>query len=340
VLLSLRKLPGLRRLLSAALLCLVSGAPFPASAGQSQDGLIAEAKAQVSAAGLPCSVADARRAWPEAASGGSGRHGGRGGGGTRSDPMDGGSGTRTRFIEVACTGALGFVFIEPPVAKASKAGVGVDPSGLAAPIGVSPPFLNCLEANEAHRLGVLPVRCELKSNADQRKDLQALVTRTGVVCEVQAGRSLGHTEDNSFFEVACARSPEEVAQHHEAAGYVLAADRLLRTDHAVTAFSCFDAESNPRVRCELTHVADPIAALRRYVSKAQATCEPVAVRLVGATSAGQVFEVACANRDDYVALRRQKDEFDDLTSCSNPKIAGECRMVTGPSVTPAVPKTE
>jgi len=264
--------PGFfHQLFAAVLLCLSCGLASPAAAGQPKDDLIAAAKAEVSAATLPCSVVDARLVQPDFPHGASGRRGGRGGGDSRGG---GDAAPRTAFIEVACQEGLGYLIVEPRAHRARKADPAVDATTVPTLTNAAPQFLNCLEADEASRRGELPARCELKLNADQRRGLQTLAVRVGLACDIQAARGLGHTEDYAFFEIACAKSPESIADHRDPDDYILVADRLLRADHAASTFSCFEAESNPHLKCEMAHVSDIVSALRRYVAKTQAGCTP------------------------------------------------------------------
>jgi hypothetical protein len=305
-------------LVPALLLCLSLAGAGPATAGETKDDLLAQAKAAVSAASLPCSVIDARHARPVEVRSGSGRRGGRGGGGMGGGRNDAGGAPRAAFIEVACQEGLGYLIVEAPHARKAAASADAAPA---------PDFLNCLEAEEANARAQLPLRCELKPNADARPALQALAAHVDLPCQVQGARGLGHTENYGFFEVACARTPEQVAGHDDPTGYVLVTGRLFHTDRAATVLSCIEAQSNPRLKCELTHVDGVVDALRRYVSRTEKDCAPLTQRLVGPSPAGQVFEIVCANKAGYIAVRRQKTEFTGLTPCSDPRVAQECRLV-------------
>jgi hypothetical protein len=312
---------GLGGRLVPALAVALSAHIVTAAAKDAPADLLTEAKAAVATAGLTCTVLDARRARLEQGRHGGGRRGGRGGG------MGEAEAARPGFIEVACQEGLGYLLPAPASDKAHGHDPAADKPATPSSPATPPQFINCLEAKAANDRGELALQCELKENADQRSGLQALAGHIGLDCTVEAARGLGHTSDYGFFEVACARSPDEIAAHREAVGYVLVADRAFRTDHVATVLSCFEAQSNPRLTCELTHVGSVVDALRRYVAKAQKSCVPTGQRLAGVSPAGdQVFEVGCASKDSYLAVRRQGDAFADLTPCSDPQAAKLCRL--------------
>jgi hypothetical protein len=285
-----------------------------ASPAAAKDDPVAEGKGAVAAAGVTCSVTDARYVRAESHRGG-GRRGGRGGGGMGSG--GGEADGRAPFIEVACQEGLGYLVER----HSGAAGRG------AAPVETAPDFLNCLEAKEGYDRGEIMMRCELKPNLDQRQPLRTLAAGVGLPCDVSAVRGLGHTKELSFFELACARSPADTAAHEDPMGYVVVADRLLRPEHAVSAFSCIESQSNPHLKCELTHVGGIVDGLRRYVSKMEKGCTPAAQRLVGPyKTGGQVFEAACADGRSYLAIRQPNADFVDITPCTDPQAVGLCRL--------------
>ncbi len=296
-----------------------------ASAAIAKEDPVAEGTAAATAAGVACSVSDARYVRAEARRGG-GRRGGRGGG------MGGGMGGgeadasgRAAFIEVACQDGLGYLIQNLHRGSGAK----VEPAEAA------PDFLNCLEAKEGYDRGELMMRCELKPNADQRPPLKALAASIGLPCDVSAARGLGHTKDLSFFELACTRSPQDIAAHQDPMGYVVVADRQLRPEHPVSALSCIEAQSNSHLKCELTRVDGVVDGLRRYVSKMAPGCVPTAQRLVGPYKpGGQVFEAACADGRGYLAIRQSNADFAEITPCSDPQVASECRLKATTAASP------
>jgi hypothetical protein len=93
------------------------------------------------------------------------------------------------------------------------------------------------------------------------------------------------------------------------------------------AYSCYDANDNPNLRCRLTNVGPAIGALRRFVTRSAPGCTAVKERLVGVSRAGGVlFEVACRNGDGYLAHRTESGALDTLTACRDAALGGACRL--------------
>lgn len=250
-------------------------------------------------------------------------HGGwaKGRGGRRSPPS---------VYEVACEEGLGFLFIGAPAAPGEAS---PDPDAPAPPGPRVQDYLNCLEANEAAQKNILLVRCELKGNDRPVEALQRLADRLSLDCDIKAARGLGHAADKSFFEIACRPPSDGKAKAGAEGGYVLVADRALHGDRPAMAFPCYDAESNPGLRCQLTRVGPVVEALRRYVGKTASGCAPTKERLAGVLASGQeVFEVLCQNGDGYLARRTGERAFDDLTACADKAASGACRLAkAGPN---------
>jgi hypothetical protein len=336
----------------------------PASwAGESKEDVLASAKTMVAQSAVACTVVDAKRAPLASMAGpsrGRGRRGGGMGGGfggmtsggpgggegrfgggepegfgaardTGSDPGDGGQaqdrgGLRStpKLYEVACEEGVGFMFIAAPARRAKPAST--EPSAAATPDPTAPEYLNCLEAKEAAEKNILPVKCELKANARPIVMLQGIASRLGLDCEVKEARGLGHAGDKSFFEIACLSKPDGDKSAPEN-GYILIADRGLHGDRPAMAFPCYDAQSNPKLRCELTRVGPLVEALHRFVDKAVPGCAAMAERLAGLSASGdQVFEVRCRNGDGYLARRTGTRAFDAPVACAAQPAAGACRL--------------
>lgn len=335
-----------------------SAAAGAALAGQSKDDVIEAAKTMVAQTAVACTVVDAKKAQlePERGPGrGGGRRGGgmgggfgggmgggfgggegrMGGGGPGAFGARGESGSEEgqdsvaqgrgerrspSVYEVACEEGVGFLFFAAPAARAK-------PPAEPAADAPAPDYFNCLEAREAAEKNILAVKCELKADHGPTFALQGFADRLGLDCNVRDARGLGHAGDKSFFEIACRAEPAQADQTAREAGYVLITDRSLHGDRPAMAFPCYDAQSNPQLRCELTHVGPVIDALNRFVDKAAPGCAAAEERLAGVSGSGeQVFEVRCRNGDGYLARRAGPRAFEDLVACSDKAAQGACRL--------------
>jgi hypothetical protein len=281
---------------------------------------VAKAQAMVAATDLRCTVEEARVATPEETGGGGGRrgggHGGGGmGGGSGASPEGGGATpreTRPPAYEVACHEGLGFILMSPRAPLKSPTGPG---------------YMNCLEAKAGADRLVFPYECHLTENRDQTPGVRTLVTKVGLDCAVTAARGLGHTESNSFFEVACAKNADASSKGRSDTGYVLIAARSASVDAPVSAFSCFDTQANPALRCDLTKVGRTINDLHRFVAKSVPGCVPTQQRLAGfAKSGAEVFEQACRNGAAYLILRADNGALSPPAPCADAALAGKCRL--------------
>ena len=347
--------PAMVRRLAVLAACLALA--HPAGARETREDAVATVQSLISTTDLHCTPLDARRADPEAIAAGGGRHGGRSGGGMGGGGMGGGDGmggrgeggapgdegaprrpAEPRAYEAACQEGVGFILINPVRAEHGERGHGHrhdrgDDPGAAGetPAPSAPPrvqYLNCLEAKEGFDKGVLPFACRLKENHDPRPAVQAIASGAGLDCAVDAVRGLGHTEDNSFFEIACARPAGGSSNDALHRGWVLVTARAVLGGRAPAAFSCVDAEINPILKCRLTNVHADIEALRRFVAKTAPGCEPMRERLAGpARAGGDVFEVACRNGEGYMAHRAADGGFDNAVACTDPNLAGQCRLI-------------
>ncbi len=340
-----QRLRNLYALVLSALSGLACMAAASAMAADSHEELMGWAHAAIKASGVVCTPTDARRAWMigegrsagrlashrESGARGSRKDGGAGPGGFASGLGGQGLGSfvadRPMFVEVACAEGLGYLIPMEQRPQVSANHDVTDRAASTAPKASPTQFMNCLEAGEASSKGVFPLHCELKANADQRAALQSLATHLGVECTIEAARGMGHNEALSFFEIACVRSAAAQKAGVAPIGYVIAADRAFRADHANAVMTCFETQGHSKLQCQLTHVDQIVAALHRFVTKNDAACAVRGQRLLGLTREGdQVFETACVNGKGYLAVRRDKDVFTDLIACDAPAAARACRL--------------
>jgi hypothetical protein len=138
-------------------------AAAPVSEAQRKQGM-AEAPAVAQAAGLGCTVSDARFV------------------GKSSDPK---TKKATSFYEVACGQQMGYVLQAAEEAK---------PTAYSC-IEMAPP------AGEKPKDGA--ITCVLPGNSDPKAQLAPLLAKAGVQCAPDKARGIGQTPANTFLEVAC-----------------------------------------------------------------------------------------------------------------------------------------
>jgi hypothetical protein len=351
-----------------ALMAAVAGGGRPALAGDSKGETLDAARGLVTRAGLDCVVVDANLIAPAPPAQGGRRRGGggmgRGGIGAGGGPfplasdesqVDGMSGggpegggmprpeidaegapsSRDRSAplgyEVACRGGLGFVILNPAQRRGSDKRRHTSDAQEDTPIAPAPDYLNCLEADTAaERLGST-LRCHLKANRERVEPMQALVSRAGVDCAVSRVRGLGHTETRSFFELACIKGVRGGPPKLSDTGLVFVTSRTVSAAGASAAFPCVDTQANPNLRCSLTNVGPIVEALHRSVARFEPDCVASAQRLAGLSrNGGKVFEIACRNGSSYMLRVADDGSADPPVPCSDPAVAGQCRLAKTP----------
>lgn len=125
------------------------------------------APALVQAAGVPCTLADARKI-----------------GATPPDPKTKAVST---YYEVACKGAMGYVLVDH--------GAGQTPSWAA-----------CPDQAKVDPVSGKPngAACFLPANLDDKAVLAPFIAKGGVPCDVTNLRGIGHSAKSAYFELACA----------------------------------------------------------------------------------------------------------------------------------------
>jgi hypothetical protein len=198
-----------------------------------------------------------------------------------------------------------------------------------APAPSDPPqYLNWLEAKEAVEKDHFPFQCHLKTNKDQLRLLQKMADDIPLACAIAAARGIGHTDEKSFFEIACRKKPENAYKRSSIDEFVLATQRSLQTDKPVTAASCFNTQATRNLRRTLTKVAEIIDTVQRNVAKNAARCMPAAQRMAGPSPAGgYVFEVPCLSGTSYLVHRADDGALDTLSDCASAELSGKCLLV-------------
>jgi hypothetical protein len=296
--------------------------------------LLDKARNAVSLAGVQCDLADARQVPVANESSAPTSHGGHRGGGMGGGGRGGGShydsdgdassgrpsATGLTIYEVACRDEFGFVLLVAPHPAgdgAPAATSNAQTATAATSSGPSAEPYNCLELEESQDKMAKWLHCQLDANKDQIPGLKALIKGANLPCDISDQRSMGHTTQNEFFEIAC-RNGE---------GFVLSTKRALRYDGGVRAVSCYALPLDAPLSCSLAGVPDTLQALREFVIQQTQGCLPVAQRLVGISPAGNmVFEVGCQSGVAYMVRRAQGESFDTLTACSDKAISSSCKL--------------
>jgi hypothetical protein len=286
--------------LAVCLAACLSGAGS-AQAREGDDYTMRKAQTAIETTGVQCTLLDARR---ESSQGFCASTGGCGVG-SYSSSVKGNStrisGPEAYVVEVACQQGLGFFLVTYPLPEGDKTPV--------------PPVrtFTCLELGNADSKTNL--HCALAANKDQTAGLRPLAARAKIDCPIRAGRGVGHSDDQAFFEIAC----------QDGDGYILVTDRLLRPDQPVESIPCLAADPASGTECTLTDVAPTLQAMKQYVAGQAQACVPTATHALGATNDGElVFEVGCQSGGGYIVSYSKARKFDHLLACNDPAAGGQC----------------
>lgn len=233
---------------------------------KSREAGMKEAPAVVQAAGLGCTVTDARYMGegdappPPAAPG--------------QDPKAKSKAKpeKVRYYEVACSEGVGFALI------ANKQ----------SPVQA----YNCIEASQAGADGKRGnLACILPANAKPASEqLAAFVKKTGVTCEPENVRAIGSGAKNSFFEVACKGG----------SGYVLETANPININGDVVANNCLLYPEENNISCKLTNRQTQLALVDGLNTAAANSCAIKDRRYVLSTKTDSYYEVACQDGKGYM----------------------------------------
>jgi hypothetical protein len=217
---------------------------------------MAAAPGLIEAAGLDCQVANARLV------------------GATVDPR---TKAKHAVYEIACTGSQGYVIVTT--------------GGQTTPTAAEPLAFTCLEAGAPRSDGKpSTTKCILPGNTDPMVGLARLIAHVPGGCAAEQVGPLGHTADDSLFEVSC----------HGGAGWMVESTTRGAFSRAI---DCALAENEIAGGCKLTdsHKAKAAQAARysRSARAAGFACDVSDYAPLPADAHGrEVVELSCANRPD------------------------------------------
>ncbi len=238
---------------------------------------MAAASALVQAAGLPCQISDARFI---------------------------GQAQTSKYYEVACQGALGFIV--------------VDQGG-----GKTPSWAACPDQAKVDPVTGKPngAACFLPANMDDKAQLAPFIAKGGAPCDAANVRGVGHSPASSYFEVACTNGR----------GYVLTTTSPPDPTQKVQMISCLAFDASSSVACKLTTNDSQLALIDALAAKSGKNCTVKQKRYVlTAQDESNYYEVACADGKGYMLQEKADGSFGAAFDCAvADNIGGGCTFTNG-----------
>ena len=242
---------------------------------------MAGAPALITADGLACQLSDARFI------------------GQKQDPK---TEAITRFYELACVNALGYLVVDNGRAQA-------------------PSWMTCADMTKADADGKPnAAACFLPGNLDDKRQLQPFADAAKAPCDMTHVRGLGHNEQSTYFEVACSNGR----------GYVLKTSAPPRLDQPVQMIPCLAFNPPGPIACKLSEPSAQLAAIDSLAAQSGKNCQVKNRRyIVSAPDASNYYEVSCADGAGWVLQELPDGQLGQVIGCDAAgSIAGGCTLTS------------
>lgn len=195
---------------------------------------------------------------------------------------------KNSFYELACTGNEGVVVSKSATGAAS---------------------FTCMETSEGPDGKPTSLACQLPANKDPKAPLAAYLTKGGAQnCAINKARALGHSDTNTFFEVAC----------QSGLGFILKTSAPPRLDKDVEANPCVMYDPTGNVSCKLTDMASQLAVADKLAAGTPKPCAIKDRRYIGVSQSKEIlFEVSCQDGKGYVLIQAASGALDKAVDCTN-----------------------
>jgi hypothetical protein len=227
------------------------------------------APALITAASLPCKLADARFL------------------GQAPDPK---TKKDVKYYEVACTGGIGYVLLD---------------HGKDAPPG----WVSCLDQARTDALGrPNAVACYLPGNLDWKAAITPFVAKAKSPCTVADVRGIGHSDKQSYFEVACTNGH----------GYILTTTSPPNPDQPSALVPCLNAtDPSSPVSCKLVTQASQLALIDQLAAQSGKNCEVTNRRyMITTEDMSNYYEIACKDGKGYVLHETADGKLAETIPCT------------------------
>jgi hypothetical protein len=201
---------------------------------------------------------------------------------------------KSDFYEFACTGNVGVVVDKAPI---------------------GPQVFTCMETSEPGPDGKPNnLACILPANLDTKAGLVPYIAKAGTPCTIDKARALGHSPNNTVYEVAC----------HEGTGYILMVSAPPRLDKPATMKPCVVYADTSNVKCELTDRTAQLSVVDRLIGQSGKPCAVKDRSFIGTAQSGDLyFEVACQDGKGYILDQAANGSLAKAIDCLNTDM---CKM--------------
>jgi hypothetical protein len=175
----------------------------------------------------------------------------------------------------------------------------------------APQAFSCIGSNYPADLSKPTAPCILPANVDLIPAIDALAAKNNAPCAPTKVRAIGQTSQNTLFEVAC-------ADGHD---FVMSGSVPLDTAKPVTIINCLQTETSASAKCVFTDAATRQAAVDKYATTADPSCQVKDRRYIGPLADGtDGFEFACQSGKGFILKVKSNGSIAENLDCA--KLAG------------------
>lgn len=226
------------------------------------------------------------------------------------------------YYELACGEGLGYLVNASgpkPQAHLCIELPGPDAAAPAGAAGQAPG--NAAQAAASKRRNAPSLQCLLPGNSGeaQLQLVNAALVRAKADCEAVQIRAVGHDAQSIAVEAACKNGN----------GYIVQLANPFSPDRVVHQQNCLAFAPGSQLSCRLTDTAAQKRAAEALLLQAQPACEASAQRFVGMSTAGNKwFEFLCRDGQGYLLSQRSGGELAALITCTDSNAAklGGCAL--------------
>jgi hypothetical protein len=241
----------------------------PAITKDQRDQGMKAAPALIATAALPCKLADARFI------------------GQAPDPK---TKKDVKYYEIACTGSVGYLVLD---------------HGKDAPTT----WVSCLDQPRTDALGrPAAAACYLPGNMDWKAAITPFVAKSKAPCTVSDARGIGHSDKQSYFEVACTNGR----------GYILTTSAPPNPDQPAALIPCLNAtDPSSPISCKLTTQASQLAFIDALAAQSGKNCDVTNRRyMITTEDMSNYYEVACKDGKGYVLHESADGKLSETIPCA------------------------
>jgi hypothetical protein len=177
--------------------------------------------------------------------------------------------------------------------------------------GTAATAYSCIGSNYPADLSKPTSPCILPANIDLIPAVDALAAKSNAPCAPTKIRTIGQTSAATLFEVAC-------ADGHD---FIMSGSVPLDTAKPATIVNCLQTETSDAAKCKFTDAATRQAAVDKYATTADASCQVKDRRYIGPLADGtDGYEFSCQSGKGFILKIKSTGAIAENLDCA--KLSG------------------